>query len=350
MRFGSIVAAHTLWLVIALTIFYVVAVRLRGRTLEGFGARELLKTLSPSVSTRMRHTKAALVITALVSCTLALMRPQWGFHLEEVRQYSRDILIALDTSKSMLAADVKPNRLQMAKLAIGDFLKNLKGDRVGLIGFAGEAFVFSPLTVDYGGFMFALNDLSVNSIPVGGTSIRSAIEEAINLYAGNPSRDKTLILITDGEDHEGGVMDAADKAKSAGIAIYTVGIGTKEGELIQVADDSGGKTFVKDTAGGIVKTTLDEETLKKISLATGGTYVRAGGADLGLDLIYRDRLSRSEKKGIEEKTRKRYDERFQIPLTVAVLLLVVEAVLGERRCGCTSNKRCGCTSDKRRVV
>ncbi|KJU85697.1 von Willebrand factor type A domain protein [Candidatus Magnetobacterium bavaricum] len=329
MRFETIAAAHTLWLAAALGTFYMVAVRLRSKALAGFGARALLHT--SSVNTRMRHVKTALVIAALVFCTLALMRPQWGFHLEEVRQYSSDILIALDMSKSMLATDIKPNRLQMAKLAIGDFLKRLKGDRVGLIGFAGESFVFSPLTVDYGGFMFALNDLGVNSIPVGGTSIRSAIEEAVNLYAGNPSKDKTLILITDGEDHEGNALEAADKAKAAGVVIYTVGIGTREGELIQVPDESGGKAFVKDAAGGIVKTALDEETLKRISLATGGTYVRAGGADLGLDLIYRDRLSRSEKKGTEEKMKKRYDERFQIPLAVAVLLLAVESILGERR-------------------
>lgn len=331
MRFDNIAAVHALWIVGGVGLFYVLAIRLRGKALDGFGARALLSSLSPSVSARMRHVKAALVIAALVFCTLTLMRPQWGFHLEEVRQYSSDILIALDTSKSMLATDIKPSRLQMAKLAIGDFLKRLRGDRVGLIGFAGEAFVFSPLTVDYGGFMFALNDLSVNSIPVGGTSIRSAIGEAITLYAGNPSKDKTLILITDGEDHEGGALEAAEKAKSAGIVIYTVGIGTREGELIQVTDDGGGKTFVKDAAGGIVKTALDEETLKQISFATGGTYVRAGGADLGLDLIYRDRLSMSEKKGVEEKMKKRYDERFQIPLAVAVLLLIVESILGERR-------------------
>ncbi|MBF0343814.1 MAG: VWA domain-containing protein [Nitrospirae bacterium] len=331
MRFESPQMVHALWLAAALAVFYVAAFRLRNRALEGLANRELLKGLTPSVSLQRRYVKAILVTLTFVFCTLALMRPQWGFHLEEVRQLSSDILIALDTSKSMLAADIKPNRLQMAKLAIGDFLKKLRGDRIGLIGFAGESFVFSPLTVDYGGFMLALNDLGVNSIPIGGTSIRSAIQEAINVYKGSPSKDKTLILITDGEDHEGHVLDAAKAAKDAGIKIYAIGIGTKEGELIQVNDDSGGKSFVKDPGGNLVKTHLDEETLQRLSTETGGVYVRTSGADLGLDLIYRDWLSKSEKKSIQEKMKKRYDERFQIPLAIAVFLLVVESMLGERR-------------------
>ncbi|MBF0553030.1 MAG: VWA domain-containing protein [Nitrospirae bacterium] len=331
MRFGNYQAAYLLWAAAAAAVFYILAFRASKRALHRFADSGLLGNLTMGLSLQRQYFKAALVSVAVLLCVTALMRPQWGFHLEEVKRRVSDILIAIDTSKSMLATDVKPNRLARSKFAVHDLIKKLRGDRVGLIGFAGKAFLFSPLTVDYNGFILALNDLSVNSIPVGGTDIASAIDEAITIYKDNPSKDKSLILITDGEDLQGNAMAAAERAKDAGMRIYTVGIGTPEGELIQVADEKGGVQFLKDSEGNMIKSRLDEGTLEKIALTTGGSYVRAGNAGVGLELIYDEKLSRADKKETEEKMERRYNERFQYPLALALILLMIEALLPDRK-------------------
>ncbi|MCG6551861.1 MAG: VWA domain-containing protein [Candidatus Magnetominusculus sp. LBB02] len=331
MRFGNAQAAYMLWAAVVAAGFYIWALMAGGRSLRRFAEPELVNDITMGLAPKRRLLKAALITAAVLMCAMAMMRPQWGFHLEEVKQRVSDILIAIDTSKSMLAADVKPNRLQRAKFAVADLIKKLKGDRIGLIGFAGKAFLFSPLTVDYNGFMLALGDLGVNSIPVGGTNIASAIDEAINTYKDNPSKDKSLILITDGEDLEGSALQAAQRAKDAGMTIYTVGIGTPEGELIQVRDDKGGVQFLKDSEGNMVKSRLDEGMLEKIAITTGGSYVKAGSAEVGLGLIYEQKLSHSEKKETKEKMERRYNEQFQYPLAAALALIMIEAMLPERR-------------------
>ncbi|MBF0319531.1 MAG: VWA domain-containing protein [Nitrospirae bacterium] len=331
MRFGNFQAAHLMWIVAVAALFYILAFRAGGRALKRFADVGLLSELTQGLSLRRQYFKAALIVAAVFLCIVALMRPQWGFHLEEVKRRVTDILIAVDTSKSMLATDVKPNRLARSKLAINGLIKKLRGDRIGLVGFSGKSFLFAPLTVDYNGFLLALNDLTVNSIPVGGTDIASAIDEAINIYKDNPSKDKALILITDGEDLQGNAIAAAERAKSAGIKIYTVGVGTSEGELIQVTDDKGGVKFLKDNDGNIIKSRLDEATLEKIAITTGGSYIKAGGADLGLELIYDEKLSHAEKNEIEEKMEKRYNERFQYPLALALILLMIESLIPQRR-------------------
>ncbi|WP_420265535.1 VWA domain-containing protein [Candidatus Magnetominusculus dajiuhuensis] len=331
MRFGNYQAAYLLWAVAAAVVFYILAFRAGKKSLHRFADSALLDTLTMGLSRRRQYFKAALVSVAVLLCVTSLMRPQWGFHLEEVKRRVSDILIAIDTSKSMLATDVKPNRLARSKFAVHDLIKKLRGDRVGLIGFAGKAFLFSPLTVDYNGFILALNDLSVNSIPLGGTDIASAIDEAITIYKDNPSKDKSLILITDGEDLAGNTMAAAERAKDAGMKIYTVGIGTPEGELIQVTDEKGGVQFLKDSDGNMIKSRLDEGTLEKIALTTGGSYVRAGNAGVGLELIYDEKLSHADKKETEEKMERRYNERFQYPLALALVLLMIESILPDRK-------------------
>ncbi|MBF0458352.1 MAG: VWA domain-containing protein [Nitrospirae bacterium] len=331
MRFGNLQAVHLLWAAAVTAVFYILAFKAGKKALRRFADAGLLNDLTMGLSLTRQYLKAALIAAAIILCVTALMRPQWGFHLEEVKRRVSDILIAIDTSKSMLATDVKPNRLQRSKFAVNDLIKKLRGDRVGLIGFAGKAFLFSPLTVDYNGFMLALNDLSVNSIPVGGTDIASAIDEAISIYKDNPSKDKSLILITDGEDLAGNALAAAERAKTAGMKIYTVGIGTPEGELIQVADEKGSSQFLKDSEGNMIKSRLDEGTLEKIALTTGGSYVRAGSAELGLGLIYDEQLSHADKKEMDEKMERRYNERFQYPLALALIFIMIEALLPERK-------------------
>ncbi|KWT76859.1 vWA domain-containing protein [Candidatus Magnetominusculus xianensis] len=331
MRFGNLQAVHLLWAAAVMAVFYVIAFRLSKKALHRFAGAGLSDELTMGLSRTRQFYKAAMLIAAVFLCVAALMRPQWGFHLEEVRHRVSDILIAIDTSKSMLAADVKPNRLARSKFAVIDLIKKLRGDRIGLIGFAGKSFLFSPLTVDYNGFMLALNDLSVNSIPVGGTNIATAIDEALNIYKDNPSKDKTLILITDGEDLEGNALGAAQRAKDAGMRIYTVGIGTPEGELIQVTDEKGSAQFLRDSGGNMVKSRLDEGMLEKIALTTGGSYVKAGSAEVGLELIYDQKLSHADKQEMEEKMQRRYNEQFQYPLALALILLMIETLMPERK-------------------
>lgn len=262
---------------------------------------------------------------------LALMRPQWGFKWQKVSRKSLDILIAIDTSKSMLAIDVKPNRLEKSKLAVKDLLKKLKGDRVGLIAFSGTAFLQCPLTSDYNGFMLALDDLSAASIPRGGTSISSAIKVAMNSYEGGQKKYKVLILITDGEDHEGDPAKAAEEAAKENIRIFCIGIGTTEGDLIQVVNKSGKRTFLKDSNGDIIKTRLNENVLKQVAAATNGLYVRSSGADFGLDIIYDKKLSAMERRDTKARMDKIYYERFQIPLTIALIFLLIEMVITNKK-------------------
>jgi Ca-activated chloride channel family protein len=187
--------------------------------------------------------------------------------------------------------------------------------------------------VDYGGFLFSVDSLNVNIIPRGGTSISQAIKEAIRGYEGGLKKYKVLILITDGEDHEGNPEKTAEEAKREGVKVFCIGIGTPEGELITLTDEKGNKTFLKDSQGNVVKTRLDETTLQKIALTTGGSYIRSGATEFGLDLIYEEKLSKMEKRELESKLAKQFEERFQIPLALAFLLLMGELFISERKRG-----------------
>jgi Ca-activated chloride channel family protein len=232
----------------------------------------------------------------------------------------------------MLAQDVRPNRLQRSKLAVNDLVKNIQGDRLGLIAFAGSAFLQCPLTVDYNGFLLSLNAVDTQTIPRGGTAIASAIREAVRSYQGGQKKYKVLIIITDGEDHEGDALAAALEAKKEGIVIFCIGIGTREGELLPARDETtGSQEFLKDRQGNVIKSRLDETVLQKIALQTGGVYVRSTNTEFGLDLLYRERLSKMEKRELLGKMNKHYDERFQVFLGLAIILLLAEMFISDRK-------------------
>jgi Ca-activated chloride channel family protein len=331
MRFGNFHAINYLWLLSALILFYIWSYKRRRRDMEKFARKELLNDLTFSLDSRMQKLKAVFIFVSIFIIIMSLMRPQWGFEWKEVKRSGLDILIAMDTSKSMLAEDVKPNRLERSRLAVKDLIKKLHGDRIGLIAFSGNAFLQCPLTSDYSGFMLSLDDTNVYSIPKGGTSISNAIRVALDSYEGGKKKYKVLVIITDGEDHEGNAVEWAEKAKEQGIKIYAIGIGTNEGDLIPVTDESGQKMFLKDSSGNIVKTRLDEDTLQNIALTTGGSYVKAASIEFGLDLIYDEKLSKMEKGDLEDKMVKKYNEKFQIPLAIAFLLICLETFIRERR-------------------
>ena len=327
MKFGNLNALYLLWLVVGLVLFYLWVFKKRKKAMEAFAQSELLNQLTLSLDRRKQVIKAVLIVIAVFLCVFSLLQPRWGFSWQEVKRKGLDILIAIDTSKSMLATDVKPNRLGRSKLAVKDLIKKIKGDRIGLIAFSGDAFLQCPLTVDYNGFLLSLESLDTDTIPKPGTAITAAIGEAIKSYEGVSKEYKVLVIITDGEDHEGELSKITERAKKEGIKIFCIGIGTREGELIPVVNDKGRKTFLKDKDGNFVKSRLNERLLQKIALATQGSYVRATGAEFGLDLIYEQKLSRMQKRDIEGRMAKKYKERFQIPLALAFLLLLIEPFL-----------------------
>ncbi len=329
MRFANLYISVYFWVILALALFFVWSFKLRQALMRRFAEKQLLSEIAGSLNRKKQIIKNVLLVMVFVFCLLALMRPQWGFKWQKVNRKSLDILIAIDTSKSMLAVDVKPNRLERSKLAVKDLLKKLKGDRVGLIAFSGTAFLQCPLTSDYNGFVMALDDLTTTSIPRGGTSISSAIRVAMNSYEGENAKNKykILILITDGEDHEGDPVKTADEAAKKNIRIFCIGIGTTEGDLIQIADRNGKRRFLKDLKGDIIKTRLNETVLKQLAVATNGMYVRSSGADFGLDIIYDKKLSAMERRDVKAKMDKIYFERFQIPLAIALILLLMEMII-----------------------
>jgi len=331
MQFAQLNMLVWLWLAAAVGMFFVWAYRRRTLILKNFAEGNMLKQIAAAYDPRRQVFKNVLLVAVVLMSVLALTRPQWGFAWQEVKRQGLDILVVVDTSKSMLTQDVKPNRLERTKYAVQDLLKKLRGDRIGLIAFSGESFLICPFTVDYSGFLISLNDLNVDTVPRGGTNLAKAIAEAIKDYESVANQHKAVIIITDGDDLEGDPLAMAQKAKDKGIKIYCIGIGSAEGELIQIKGRDGQKTFLKDRQGNYVKSRLNEGLLKQVALTTGGVYVKASGSQFGLDLIYERELSKFEKRDIEEKMEKKYFERFQFPLGLAVLLLVVETCWTTRR-------------------
>lgn len=260
---------------------------------------------------------------------VSLCRPQWGFNWEKLERRGLDIIIALDVSKSMLATDIKPDRIKRAKLEIESFVKKIKGDRLGLVVFTSQAFLQCPLTLDYGGFLFSLENVDTNTLPVGGTSLFKAIKESLLALKDTPREYRLIILITDGEDHEGKVWEAVQEAKNESVKIFCIGVGSPEGELIPVKDRDGNPVFLKDKQGRFIKSRLNEELLEKIALSTGGSYIRATSSEFGLNLLYEEKIAKMEGRQLKSNFVKRYEERYQIFLTLAFFLLLAELLLPE---------------------
>jgi Ca-activated chloride channel family protein len=299
--------------------------------LAKFASASLIAQLTTSVSPARRHLKRALVITGVACLAVALARPLAGFRWEEARRQGLDLMFAVDTSKSMLAQDVKPDRLTRAKMAVEDLLGKLDGDRVGLVAFAGNAFLQCPLTLDYDAFRQSLDALDTKIIPRGGTDIAAALQETEAALAGNGNNERILVLLTDGEDLEGSALDAARAAAKNGLKIFTVGVGSTSGELIPVEDEAGGTKFMKDVSGQFVKSRLDETTLKQIAEATGAMYQPLGRQAQGLETIYSQGLAKFTRHELTSRMQKVYLERFQWPLALGLLCLVLEPLVGIRR-------------------
>jgi Ca-activated chloride channel family protein len=307
--------------------FFVWARRARARALAEFIAAALQPSVAPDVDPRRRTLRAGLLVTAAGLLVLALAGPMWGFRWEQVRREGIDLVVAIDTSRSMLATDVKPNRLARAKLAVRDLVTEARGDRLALVPFAGTAFLECPLTLDTGAFLEALDAVEVGIIPRGGTALAAAITQSLDAFEGRQANHQAIVLITDGESHEGDLDAAVARAKERGVRIFTVGIGTTEGELIP----GEGGAFVKDRKGQVVKSRLDEATLERVATDTGGVYLHAAGAGLGLTELYTNHIATLDKRELESTLERRYELRYQLPLALAFLLLLVEPFVGERQ-------------------
>jgi Ca-activated chloride channel family protein len=314
----------------ALLAFFWWSARARQRLLTQFIQARLLPTLTVGISPARQKIRAGCLVLAVVCLILALARPQWGFDWEEIKQRGLDIIVAIDTSKSMLAEDIRPNRLARAKLAALELMQRAKSDRLGLVAFAGTAFLQCPLTIDDAAFRQSLDALDVNTIPQGGTAIAEAIETALAAYKEGDNY-KVLVLFTDGEDHDSGALEAAERAAKEGMRIFTIGIGTEEGELLRIKDAKGNSDYVRDEQGNVVKSHLNTRLLQQIAGATeGGFYLPLRGAK-AIDTLYDEGLAKLPKSQHQEKFVRRYHERYHWPLAVAIVLLLVEFLFPERK-------------------
>lgn len=325
-----IIFAHSQYLLLLLLIpFFFLGLALwmgaRRRRLRKLGDEALVNELMPSWSRSKRWVRAVLYSLAFFFFVIGLSRPQIGAKLKEYKVKGAEIMVVLDVSNSMLAQDYSPNRLERAKLAISRITDRLQGDRIGLIIFAGSSFVQLPITSDYVSAKMFLSNISTESIPIQGTAIGDAINTAVRSFSAQSENSRAIIVITDGENHEDDAVAAATLAAEAGVKVYTIGVGSVEGQPIPM--DGG---LLKDKEGNIVVTKLDEDTLKDIAQAGGGAYVHAGNDEFGLTPIVND-IKKMQEEEYSSVVFEEYDEQFMYFLGIALALFVLEMIIGERR-------------------
>lgn len=301
----------------------------RKRQLARLAAPHFLEQLTRSHSPLRRLFKNVLLVLAVTGVGLALARPQWGQQEEAGQTLGEDIVFILDCSRSMLASDVTPSRLQRAKLAIADFMRRHAHSRLGLVAFAGQAFLQCPLTFDYSAFEDALMAVDEKTIPIPGTDVGLALEEGFRALE-KGERHKLLVLITDGEDLEKGGVRTAERLAKEGVVVFTIGVGTPAGAEIQIINEQGKPEFVKDNKGEIVHSRLDEPTLRSISQATHGAYYPLGPLGEGLAKV-RITLETMNITSGSAPARKLGVDRFHWAVAAVLFLLVAESLVGTRR-------------------
>ncbi|MBQ9184694.1 MAG: VWA domain-containing protein [Bacteroidales bacterium] len=320
--------AEYLWLLLlvpVLPVAYVIARRLRRRRIARFGDESLVKELMPSVSNGKDWARMVLFVLGFMFFVIGLCRPQIGAKLSEHKTRGAEVMIALDVSNSMLAEDYSPNRLERAKLAISRITDRLAQDRIGLIIFAGSSFVQLPITADYISAKMFLSTISTGSVPVQGTAIGDAISTAIRSFSLESEKSRAIIVISDGENHEDDAVAAAANAHESGITVYTIGVGSPEGQPIPM--DGG---LLKDSDGQIVVTKLNEPALQEIASAGGGAYVRAGNDEFGLNPIIDD-IRAMEEEEFNSIVFEEYNEQYMYFFAIAFVLFAIEMLLGRRR-------------------
>lgn len=330
-EFDHITLLYLLWAIPILGLVYAYGFARKSRALQRFATSHLLVRLIPQVSITRQKLKAALVLLALAALVVAGTGPRWGEYWEDVQRKGIDIMVVLDVSKSMLAEDAVPNRLERAKEELKDLVAELPGDRIGLVAFSGAPSLACPLTINYGAFRMVLDEVSVRSAPRGGTLIGDAVRFAADHFVDRVKDHKAIILITDGEDHESYPVEAAQKAwEEQGIRIFTVGFGDiTQGQRIPLADGTDRRYLQYD--GQEVWSKMNPTTLQEMAVVSNGIYFPAGTSDIDFKDIYR-RISDKVKQREYEASRKQfYYARFQWFAGLALLLLMGETLLTDRR-------------------
>ncbi|MFH1478330.1 MAG: VWA domain-containing protein [Candidatus Omnitrophota bacterium] len=331
MNWALPVFLNLLILIPILVIFFIFVAKSKERSLRILGDMEVVKKISFSKDIARDHLKALLIILASFFLIISIARPQIGSRLVMNRRSGIDIIAAIDTSLSMKAQDIKPARLDKAKLELGSFIDKLKGDRIGILTFSGDSFVQCPLTLDYNAAKLFLDVIEVGIIPKPGTAIGEAIKKAVDSFVKKETKYKVLVLLTDGEDHESDPLGAGRLAKKEGVIIYTIGIGTKQGEPVPLIDGSGNVSgYKKDTSGEVVISKLDDSTLQRIAVMTGGKYYNATPSEFELENIYED-ISKMERKELSGRLFTQYEDRFQYFLAIALILVCLEFLIGDRK-------------------
>ncbi len=328
MRFGSPVYFWLLLLLPLLIGFFIWAYQRKQAALARFASLNLIKKLTPTTGLGRQVLKWICFLSFFFYLVLALVRPRFGVKMEMMERKGVDVMIALDISKSMLAEDITPNRIERAKHEISKFIDLLKGDKIGIVVFAGESFVQCPLTLDYGAAKMFLDVVTTDWIQLQGTVLADAIKQSAKAFRSKDKKHKVLVLISDGEDHEGKTIEAVKEAVKEGVRIYTVGIGSESGVPIPLKKGRGNVIYKKDKKGDLVMTRLNSIILEKIALEADGKYFHAG-TNLDLTLIYSE-IAKMEKKDLGMNKLAVYEERYQIFLFIALFFLILEFIIPER--------------------
>ena len=316
--------------VAALILLFIVMWQLRKRNLKKFGDTILVKQLTADVSVNKPILKFLLLIIAASALLVAILRPQLGAKEQEVKRSGIDLVIALDVSKSMMAEDIRPTRLQRSVHAVTKLIDQLKGDRIGIIVFAGQAYTQLPITTDYSAAKLYLSSISTNMVPTQGTAIGAAIELATESFSDSTRKYSAIVVITDGENHEDDAIEAAKDAADKGIRVYTIGMGSKKGAPIPIISNSKKVGFLKDKTGHTIISKLNSNLLSDVANAGKGKFIRATSADDGINTIL-ESISEIEKQEIGVKLYSNYKEQFQYFIAAAFILLLLEFVTGNRK-------------------
>lgn len=325
LRFANTEYLYLLLLVpLMAVVFYLVAAR-RKRVLARFGSESAIARLMPDRSSAKLSLKFWLFQLAFVMMVLAVARPQKGSKLREVEREGVEIMIAMDVSNSMLATDLSPNRLERTKYAVGRVIEGLDEERVGVIIFAGDAYVQLPLTSDMLTAKNFVERISTNQVTKQGTALGAAISLSSSAFSSASEGSRVVVLVSDGENHEDDALQAAQLAAEQGITIYTIGVGSPEGAPIPIEGD-----YIRDEKGEMVVSKLDEQTLQQVAALTGGAYVRATNASVGFEEII-DLVNKTEKAKLSIEIFEEYNEMYHIPLIASLVLLLLEFVVLPRR-------------------
>jgi Ca-activated chloride channel family protein len=328
-RFAHPDFLYLLLLLPAVVLLFILNEIRKRKALKRLGDVTLVSGLVPEMSGIRPVIKFILQLIAVSSGIIMLSRPQFGSKIEDVKKQGVEVIIALDVSNSMLAEDIQPDRLTRAKQAITRLVDDLDNDKIGLIVFAGDAYIQIPITTDYISAKMFLSAINPNMVPKQGTAIGAAINLGARSFSPGDGKSKAMIIITDGENHEDDPVKEAEEAAKAGIVIHTIGIGSTDGVPIPLLNN-GKKDYLKDVNGNTVVTKLDEEILKKIALSTNGNYVRASNSNIGLDEIYAQ-IKKMKKQDLESTMYTEYNDQFQIFAALAILMLFADFIIMERK-------------------